>query len=99
MIYWKRVILSDGTKINYFKHGENAWVWSFSKEEHEENVTIKTVKHSEESMMPVEHKSANGPGNPIEIKEIIDKITYLSILQENLNTTAEKSGLGSYYVF
>lgn len=96
--YWKGVIWSDETKINYFKSDGNAWVWRLGKEEYEENVTIKTVKHGG-CMVLWGCMVANGVGNLVEIKGIMDKFAYLRVLQDNSKTSAQKFGLGSNFVF
>lgn len=99
MSFWKRVIWSDETKINLFKSDGNTWVWRFNTEEYEENVTLKTVKHGGGSMMLWGCINARGVGNMVEIKGIMDRFSYLRILQENLTASAEKLGLGSNFVF
>ena len=59
-------------------HG-NVYVWRFLYGEYNKNVTVKTVENDALGCM-----NASGVGNLFEIRWIMDKISYLRIVKENL---------------
>lgn len=99
MTFWKKVIWSDETKINFFRSDGNVYVWRYDNEMYDEKCTIKTVKHGGGSIMLWGCMSYNGVGKIVPIEGKLDAKGYVQLLQENLFESAKLLGLEDDFVF
>ena len=86
---WKRVIWSDGTKINRFCSGGHAWYWARDGESRQDRHIKQTVKHGGGSIMIWGCMTAQGPGYLCKIEGTMDQHLYKSILEDELSKTIE----------
>ena len=97
--FWKRVIWSDETKLNYFKSDGKHYCWRLAGEEYNPECTQKTVKYGGGCTMLWGCMAASGVGNLVKIDGTMNAVGYLRILQENLVDSAIKLGLETDFVF
>lgn len=97
--YFKKVIWSDETKLNYFRSDGNLYCWRLAGEEFNSECTKKTVKFGGGGIMLWGCMGLNGVGKLVKIDGIMDSRSYLRILQENLVESAEVLGIGPDFIF
>ncbi|GFW37805.1 transposable element Tc1 transposase [Trichonephila clavipes] len=97
--FWNEVIFSDESKFNIFGSDGRRMVRSKPNTSHHPKHTIPTVKHEGGSMMVLGCMAVSGVGNLVFIDQIMHKMAYLNILQNNLKESADKLGLGSNFIF
>lgn len=93
--FWKTVIFSDESKYNIFGPDGRRMVWRKPNEELRLKNVKSTVKHGGGSVMVWGCMSAQGVGKLVFIDGTMDKHLYLSILKDNLHSSAEKMGMSS----
>ncbi|KAJ4437411.1 hypothetical protein ANN_17555 [Periplaneta americana] len=97
--FWKSVIFSDESKFNISGSDGRNFVWRRVNTKFKKENLRPTVKHGGGSSMVWGYISANGVGNLAFIESTMNQYGYLNILRQNLQQSAEKMGLGSYYQF
>ncbi|GFX90589.1 transposable element Tc1 transposase [Trichonephila clavipes] len=90
--FWNEVIFSDESKFNIFGSDGRRMVWRKPNTSHHPKYTIPTVKHEGGSMMVFGCMAVSGVGNLVFIDQIMHKMAYLNILQNNLKESADKLG-------
>lgn len=97
--FWSSVLWSDETKIELFGHNDVAFIWRKKGEAFNPKNTIPTVKHGGGNVIFWGCFSANGPGNLTTVNGIMKKEQYIKILNNNIQQSAEKLGLGHQWIF
>lgn len=97
--YWQNVLWSDESKFNLFGSDGKVMVWRSTNEEFDPLCTVPTVKHQGGSVMLWGCFSRAGVGNLHFIEGIMDRFMYREILEENLQDSAKRLGLGARFVF
>ncbi|GFT94606.1 transposable element Tc1 transposase [Trichonephila clavipes] len=91
--FWNEVIFSDESKFNIFGSDGRRIVWRKpNTSHHHPKHTIPTVKHEGGSVMVLGCMPASGVGKLVFIDQIMHKMAYLNILQNNLKESADKLG-------
>ncbi|KAG1492323.1 hypothetical protein G6F53_012946 [Rhizopus delemar] len=81
---WKRVIWSDGTKVNRFGSDGKLYAWKQPNEKLKRRHVKQTVKHGGGSLMVWSCISWYGVGHIVDVGKNMDKSVYLSVLQDDL---------------
>ncbi|GFY31764.1 transposable element Tc1 transposase [Trichonephila clavipes] len=89
MQFRNEVIFSDEIKFNIFGSDGRRMVWRKPNTSHHH--TIPTVKHEGGSVMVLGCMAASGVGKLVFIDQIMHKMAYLNILQNNLKESADKN--------
>ncbi|KAJ4440904.1 hypothetical protein ANN_10751 [Periplaneta americana] len=97
--FWKSAIFSDESKFSIFGSDGRNFVWRRVNTEFKKENLRPTVKHGGGSSMVWGCMSANSVGNLAFIESTMNQYGYLNILKQNLQQSAEKMGVGSYYQF
>uniref|UniRef100_A0AAQ4S874 Transposase Tc1-like domain-containing protein n=1 Tax=Gasterosteus aculeatus aculeatus TaxID=481459 RepID=A0AAQ4S874_GASAC len=97
--FWRKVLWSDKTKMELFGHNAQQYVWRRKAEAFNPKNTKSTVKHGGGSIMLWGCFAANGTSALQRVNGIMKKEDYLQILQNNLKSSARRSGLGRSWVF
>ncbi|GFX47866.1 transposable element Tcb1 transposase [Trichonephila clavipes] len=97
--FWNTVIFSDETKFNIFGSDGRQYVWRKPNTELEKQHLIPTVKHGGGGVLVWGCMAANGFGKLCFIDGIMTARTYIDILRHNLQSSAQKLGLGTSFVF
>lgn len=97
--FWERVLWSDETKIELFGHNDVKKIWRKKGEAFQPKNTVPTVKHGGGSLMFWGCFSSSGTGNLVAIEGRMNSDDYITILDENLKTSAQRLGLGRRWVF
>ncbi|GFU58450.1 transposable element Tc1 transposase [Trichonephila clavipes] len=87
--FWNEVIFSDESKFNIFGSHGRRMVWRKPNTSHHPKHTIPTVKHEGGSMMVLGCMAVSGMGKLVFIDQIMHKMAYLNILQNNLKESAD----------
>lgn len=93
------MLWSDETKIELFGINTKKYVWRKDGSAHEPRNTIPTVKHGGGNMMLWGSFSSAGTGALVRIDGIMDSKKYIQILEQNLEASARKLGLGRRFHF
>jgi transposase len=96
---WNKILFSDETKINLFSSDGRVKVWRKPKSALDNKNILPTTKHGNGGLMIWGCVSYNGVGNLEFIDGIMDKVAYKRILVENLESSREKLGLPSDFIF
>jgi len=90
---WKRVLWSDETKINRIGSDGRQWVWKEVGDGLIEREVQGTVKYGGGNIMVWGCMGWNGVGHLAEIEGRMDANQYVNILEENLLSSMEESGI------
>ncbi|GFW26886.1 transposable element Tcb1 transposase [Trichonephila clavipes] len=97
--FWNTVIFSDESKFNIFGSDGRQYVWRTPNIELEKQHFTPTVKYGGGSVLVWDCIAANGVGKLCFIDGIMTARTYIDILRHNLQSSAQKLGLGASFVF
>ncbi|GFT77065.1 transposable element Tc1 transposase [Trichonephila clavipes] len=97
--FWNTVIFSDESKFNIFGSDGRQYVWRKPNTELEKQHLTPTVKHGGGSVLVWGCMAANGVGKLRFIDGIMTARTYINILRHNLQSSAQKLGLETSFVF
>ena len=97
--FWNKVLWSDETKIELFGHNDVKRIWRKKGEAFLPKNTVPTVKHGGGSMMFWGCFSSSGTGKLVAIEGLMKSDDYITILEENLKTSARSLGLGRRWFF
>ena len=97
--FWNRVIFSDESKYCIFGIKGRQIVWRKNSTAFDKENLIPTVKHGAGGVLVWGCMGANGVGNLHFIENIMDHKTYIDILKENLQSSADKIDLGNDFWF
>ncbi|GFW11119.1 transposable element Tcb1 transposase [Trichonephila clavipes] len=97
--FWNTVICSDESKFNIFGSDGRQYVWRKPNTELEKQHFTPTVKHGGGSVLVWDCMAANGTGKLCFIDDIMTARTYIDILSHNLQSSDQKLGLGTSFVF
>ncbi|GFW56349.1 transposable element Tcb1 transposase [Trichonephila clavipes] len=97
--FWNTVIFSDESKFNIFESDGRQYVWRKPNPELEKQQITPTVKDGGGSVLVRGCIAANGVGTLCFIDGIMTARTYIDILRHNLQSSAQKLGLGTSFVF
>ncbi|GFX82105.1 transposable element Tc1 transposase [Trichonephila clavipes] len=95
----KKALNCDESKFNIFGSDGRRMVSRKPNTSHHPKHTIPTVKHGGGSVMVRGCMAMSGVGKLVFIDEIMHKMAYLNILQNNLKESADNLGLGSNFIF
>ena len=90
---WKRVIVSDETKINRFGSDGRKWVWKKKGQGLIEREVQGTVKFGGGNIMVWGCMSWEGVGRMAEVEGRMNANQYVDILEENLLPSIQESGI------
>jgi hypothetical protein len=90
---WKRVVFSDGSKINRMGSDGVLWVWQNPRSGQQERLFSETPKHGGGSIMVWACMTWHGPGYMSKIDGGMDAKLYVDILDECLPLTQEWYGI------
>ena len=82
--FWEKVLFTDESKFNIFRHDGRILVWRKPNTAYNEKNLITTVKHGGGGVMVWGCMAASGIGELVFIEGNMDKFQYLNILKENL---------------
>ncbi|GFV15357.1 transposable element Tcb1 transposase [Trichonephila clavipes] len=94
--FWNTVIFSDESKFNIFGSDGRQYVRRKSNTELVKQHLTPTVKHGGGSILVWGCMAANGVGKLCFIDGIMTTRTYIDILRHNLQSSAQKLGLGTF---
>ncbi|GFV43210.1 transposable element Tcb1 transposase [Trichonephila clavipes] len=97
--FWNAVIFSNESKFNIFGSDGLQYVWRKPNTELEKQYLTSTVKHGGGSVLVWGCMAANEVGKLCFIVGIMTAHTYIDILCHNLQSSAQKRGLGTSFVF
>lgn len=95
--YWEKVIFSDECKVCVFDTAGSQRVWRKPGQEFQKENINPTVKHGGGSVMIWGCMAAAGVGNFCFVEGTMDRWQYLRILQQNVQTSADKLGIAEGY--
>lgn len=96
---WRKVLWSDGTKIELFSHQRKRYVWRKPNTLHHPKNTIPIVKHGGVSIMLWGCFSAAGTGKHVRVEGKTDGAKYRDILEQNLHHFVRDWRLGQGFTF
>lgn len=99
LIYWKKVLFSDESKFNMHKNDGPPKVWRAQGDAYNISCMRGTVKHGGGNVMVWGSMAWNGVGKLTFIDTKMDAELYISILKQNLKSSARKLRLGTNFVF
>ncbi|GFT46790.1 transposable element Tcb1 transposase [Trichonephila clavipes] len=99
MIFGHTVIFFDESKFNIFGSDGRQYVWRKPNTELEKQYLTPNGKHGGGSVLVWGCMAANGVGKLGFIDDIMTARTYIDILGHNLQSSAQKLGLGVSFVF
>lgn len=97
--YWNSVLFSDESKFNIFGSDGRVKVWRKPNTALNPKHLRPTVKHGGGSVMVWGCFSAAGPGKLVFIDGVMDKMSYLQILKDNLKASADLLGITDSFQF
>ncbi|GFX58710.1 transposable element Tcb1 transposase [Trichonephila clavipes] len=99
MSFGTQLFFSDESKFNIFGSDGRQYVWRKPNTELEKQHLTPTVKHGGGSVLVWGCMAANRVGKLCFIYGIMAARTYIDILSHNLQSSAQKLGLGTSFVF
>ena len=97
--FWRNVLWSDETKIEWFAHNDHRYVWRKKGEACKLKNTIPSVKHGGGSIKLWGCSAAGGTGALHKIDGFMRQDNYVDILKQHLKTSVRKLKLGLKWVF
>lgn len=97
--FWKKVAWSDESKFELYGNRKRKRVWRQPKKAFEQRFTCPTVKHGGGAIMLWGCFSYRGMGNLVPIEGKMTADSYIQIVNENLEESVERMGLGMNFVF
>ena len=96
---WKKVLWSDETKIEFFRHLGKRYIWHNPNTSHHPENIIPTVKHGGGSIMLWRCFSLTGTGKLVRIEGMMDGAKYRDNLEGNLFQSSRDLRLGRRFTF
>ena len=99
ILFWRKVLWSDETKIELFGHNYHRYVWKTKGEACKLKNTIPNMKHGGGNIMLWGCFAAGGPGELHKRDGIMREENDVGILKQHLKTSVRKLKLGHKWVF